>query len=104
LPSERIEAELRKRPDPIYGQLTATASAREIRARLDAAAHALKLLDDEGRFGTGDERRGITLLIEAGDRTEDFVRKWIQRIQRIGQALKVGKVKEAGASAVASAT
>jgi hypothetical protein len=80
LPYQRIDAELRKRPDPTDGQLPETASAREIRARLNAAALAIKSLDNEGLFGTVEERRGITLLIEAGDRTAEFVLKWARKL------------------------
>ena len=42
------------RPD-VYG-LPDTAGEREVRFRLNAAARALKELDAEGLFGTGDDR------------------------------------------------
>ena len=53
---------------------------RDREPRLNAAALAIKSLDNEGLLGTGEERRGITLLIEAGDRTDEFALKWAKKL------------------------
>ncbi|MDB5321105.1 MAG: hypothetical protein JWN40_2736 [Phycisphaerales bacterium] len=80
LPCARIQAELSKRSDPTSTKLPATAAAREIRARLNAAAAALTSLDNEGLFARHADNRGLILLIEAGDREEEFVLKWAKKL------------------------
>jgi hypothetical protein len=75
---ERTQPVLAGRPDPY--DLSDAASLREVRARMNAAVTALQALDQEGLFGTGDARSALTLLIEAGDRENDFVLKWAKKL------------------------
>ena len=55
---------LETRPPTQMSNLTTSQYAREIKARIDSAIDAIKELDDEGPFGTDEQREVITLLIE----------------------------------------
>jgi hypothetical protein len=99
--------ELAKRPEP--DQLDDVPMAREVRARMNAAVAALNALDEEGLFGTGKARAQLTLLIEAGDREEDFVLKWAKKLNppavyeafaKIGARRTVGTFTEFGTKKV----
>src|SRR5262249_13766816 len=80
LPSDRIQAAMDQRPDPLADEMAARAAAREVRARLNAAVDAIKSLDQEGVFGLGEERARVVLLIEAGDRADEFVLKSAKKL------------------------
>ena len=53
---------------------------REVHRRLTAAANALKALDAEGLFGRGKAREQVVLLIEAGDRPDEWAHKWAKKL------------------------
>jgi hypothetical protein len=103
----RTAAELAKRPEP--DQLDDVSMAREVRSRMNAAVAALKALDGEGLFGSGKTRTKLTLLIEAGDREDDFVLKWAKKLNppeiyeafaQIGARKTVGTFTEFGTKKV----
>lgn len=66
-----IDAALAGRPDPM--EMDEAKAAREIRLRFNSAIAALRELDAQGVFNDDNQRHRRILLIEAGDRTEDFV-------------------------------
>lgn len=66
-----IDAALAARPDPM--ELDDSKASREIRVRLKSAIAALTELDAQGTFNDDNQRHRRILLIEAGDRTEEFV-------------------------------
>ncbi len=72
---DRADAVLDTRPPTQMSDLTTSQYAREIKARIDAAIDAIKELDEEGLFGTGEQREAITLLIEGSDVSDDFLLK-----------------------------
>jgi hypothetical protein len=76
----RADGELLRRPDPFDSKLRETEAAREIRLRMNCAVEALQSLDAAGLFGAGRERAALTLLIEAGDRDDDFVLRWAKKL------------------------
>ena len=80
LPSDRIQAAMDQRPDPLVEGMPVTAVARETRARLNAAVDAMKSLDEEGVFGMREQRARVVLLIEAGDRSDEFVLKLAKKL------------------------
>src|SRR4051794_31489039 len=104
---KRTQTLLDARPNPY--QLSEAASLREVRLRMNAAVAGLKALDEEGLFGTGESRSNLTLLIEAGDREEDFVLKWARQLnppavykafKAIGAAETLGTFTEFGTKKV----
>lgn len=76
--SESIYYEFDGRPD-IF-ELSPTAFAREVNYRLTAGCTALRELDQEGLFGTGTRREGITLYIEGGDVNREWILKWAKKL------------------------
>src|SRR5204863_4659956 len=85
---KNIAKVLSQRPDPY--SLKETTAAREIHARLNAAVDALKELDNQGIFGKPDETTRPILLIEAGDREDEWALRLAQKINppRVFKAYK----------------
>lgn len=77
-----IDEALEGRLDP-YDDVAETKIAREIRDRLDAAVAALKALDQAGHFG--EMRQTMLLVIEAGDRDDDWFDKLLKKLNPPGQ-------------------
>jgi hypothetical protein len=76
-----------------------------IKARLDTAVAALQSLDRQGIFGKGAQRRKIILLVEAGDRDQEWALKLAKRLNTKNvystyakqfQPRIIGKFKELG--------
>ena len=75
---KRVDAELARRGDPY--DLPDRECAAEVALRLDAATAALRRIDDEGGFGTGGDRRRITLMIEGGDVEDEWRLRYVRRL------------------------
>ncbi|MGE5608657.1 MAG: DUF4303 domain-containing protein [Bacillota bacterium] len=72
------EAALAARPEPY--DLTDAQAAREKRIRFNSAVVALRELDEQGLFNDDGRRRERVLLIEAGDRADDFVLRHAKKL------------------------
>ena len=105
--SDGVEEALDATPIP-YEQ-SERAADKVIRARLDAAIDALRTLDAKGVFGKGARRKNIVLLIEAGDRDQEWVSKLAKSINpkevyasyvKQFEPQKVGKFTELGSKKV----
>jgi hypothetical protein len=71
---------LQFRRAPRCVSLPSTATEREVRYRITAACSAIKELEGEGVFGTGEHRNAITLYIEGGDVDREWILKWAKKL------------------------
>jgi hypothetical protein len=85
------------------------AADKVIKTRLDSAVAALQSLDKRGDFGKGPQRKKIVLLIEAGDRDQEWALKLAKRLNPTDvyskyakqfEPKKLGKFTELGSKKV----
>jgi WD40 repeat protein len=94
---------------PIPYDKSGRAADKVIKTRLDAAVTALQSLDKRGVFGKGALRKKIVLLIEAGDRDQEWALKFAKRLNPADvytqyakqfEPKKLGKFTELGSKKV----
>ena len=94
---------------PIPYDKSERAADKVIKTRLDAAVKALQSLDKRGVFGKGARRKKLVLLIEAGDRDQEWALKLAKRLNpndvyskyaKQFEPKKLGKFTELGSKKV----
>jgi hypothetical protein len=94
---------------PIPYEKSERAADKVIKARLDAAVAALQSLDKRHVFGKGAQRAKLVLLIEAGDRDQEWALKLAKRLNpadvyskyaKLFEPQKIGKFTELGSKKV----